>query len=156
MKRWKHRRYVNDDDSAAAAFDAKYGVPNVEYVSSAREMHGNPCYVPEADEAISDEEISRALRDDDDGSHGSHGSHGRSHGSARTVDGIRRTLRAGAELCHAFKRDPTWNALGLCEDVRKRMLYVSAMFDDDVDGFRKVRSIHWSPYDRVGVVNADP
>ena len=75
MKRWKHRRYVNDDDSAAAAFDAKYGVPNVEYVSSAREMHGNPCYVPEADEAISDEEISRALRDDDDGSHGSHGSH---------------------------------------------------------------------------------
>jgi len=28
--------------------------------------------------------------------------------------------------------------------------------DDDDDDDSEVRSIHWSPYDRVGVVNADP
>jgi hypothetical protein len=28
--------------------------------------------------------------------------------------------------------------------------------DADVVAAHKVRSIHWSPYDRVGVVNADP
>jgi hypothetical protein len=32
----------------------------------------------------------------------------------------------------------------------------AALLDDTEQPLYQVRSMHWSPYDRVGVVNADP
>jgi hypothetical protein len=36
------------------------------------------------------------------------------------------------------------------------MLEVAHKNDIELEGACEVRSVHWSPYDRVGVVNADP
>ena len=41
-------------------------------------------------------------------------------------------------------RTPRFNLLGCVDDLRVHL-----------DGIQ-ARSVHWSPYDRVGVVNADP
>jgi hypothetical protein len=48
-------------------------------------------------------------------------------------------------------------AIALREEVNYRGVLRSGEEDDDDDATAKeVRSIHWSPYDRVREVNADP
>jgi hypothetical protein len=46
----------------------------------------------------------------------------------------------------------------MAEIVRRQgaSLWTSLMPDLAAGANSEVRSIHWSPYDRVGVVNADP
>jgi AP-4 complex subunit mu-1 len=41
--------------------------------------------------------------------------------------------------------------------LRKNSVLAYELLDEMIDrGYAQVRSLHWSPYDRVGVVNADP
>jgi hypothetical protein len=81
-------------------------------------------------------------------SNGGNGGNG-GNDNARTSDVIRplRPLKAGERVRHALHRHepPTLD----------RPVEVIAVADDLV-AIHKVRSVHWSPYDFVGVVNADP
>jgi len=52
--------------------------------------------------------------------------------------------------------DPEWGEEFEFVGVLERTPLIVECFDRDVMLLKKARSIHWSPYDPVGVVNADP
>ena len=73
-------------------------------------------------------------------------------------DDTRRAFAAAMTLVDVYRAEPIW-----CFPPPKRAkkeerdaIYVVESGEVDVEVERKVRAIHWSPYDRVGVVNADP
>jgi len=73
-------------------------------------------------------------------------------------DDTRRAFAAAMTLVDVYRAEPIW-----CFPPPKRAkkeerdaIYVVESGEVDVEVERKARSIHWSPYDRVGVVNADP